>query len=146
MITRCRGYQVGYEHLDLDPRWKDFQIFLEEMGERPLNHSIDRIDCDRGYWPDNCRWATASQQQWNKKHMGVTDHGFTGVQRNFKNWQAMLQVHGKRKCLGTFPSPELAAMAYNRGARKYHGEFAKQNVIPELDYYRRRTTDATATR
>jgi hypothetical protein len=38
--------------------------------------------------------------------------------------------------LGTFPSPFIAALAYNRAACQYHGADAKQNIIPPLDYYR----------
>lgn len=52
-------------------RWSGpsgFPHFLEDMGEKPSpDHSIDRIDNEAGYSPDNCRWATRSQQQRNKR-------------------------------------------------------------------------------
>lgn len=48
-------------------RWNtSFQAFLDDMGERPPGMTIDRIDCNRGYTPDNCRWATWPQQLENK--------------------------------------------------------------------------------
>lgn len=49
-------------------RWLDFAKFQEDMGEAPEGMSIDRIDNNKGYNPDNCRWASDTTQSQNKNN------------------------------------------------------------------------------
>jgi hypothetical protein len=61
----------GYENYggrgEVCDRWRVFQNFLADMGERPRGTSLDRIAVDGNYEPGNCRWATAREQGLNQR-------------------------------------------------------------------------------
>ena len=62
MIQRCRHNHKNYEHISVDDRWLSFDLFFEDMGERPEGTSLDRIRVNEGYCKENCRWADRSTQ------------------------------------------------------------------------------------
>ena len=65
MHDRCK-YRKGYAAIEVCARWENFLLFLEDMGERPEGHTIDRIDGSGNYEPDNCRWADIFTQLANR--------------------------------------------------------------------------------
>lgn len=72
MKTRCnnknhkdsnRYTNRGISYCDA---WETFEGFYADMGDRPEGMTLDRIDVDGDYTPENCRWATQKEQQQNK--------------------------------------------------------------------------------
>lgn len=67
-------------------KWIDSpEVFIADMGERPSSlHSIDRIDCNGDYSPDNCRWATQKAQTRNTRRSVVVEHN--GEAKTVAEW------------------------------------------------------------
>lgn len=74
MIKRCtKSNHKFWKHyggrgIKVCERWlNSFNDFLEDMGERPPGLTIEREDNDKGYYKENCRWATRKQQMRNTR-------------------------------------------------------------------------------
>jgi hypothetical protein len=89
MLNRCnspkdaRYKDYGERGITVCKRWLNFNDFLADMGERPSQYlQLDRINNNKGYCKENCRWATSAENNANKRLYSTAVNntsGLTGV-------------------------------------------------------------------
>lgn len=77
------GYYGG-RGIQFCKRWLHFDNFLNDMGPRPIGKTLDRIDVNGHYEPVNCRWATPTEQQRNRRD--AVKIIFDGREQHIQEW------------------------------------------------------------
>lgn len=86
-----------------------------------INH--DGLDNRRA----NLRLASYSENHANRRPIVVSASGYIGVYKSGPKWRARIRINGKHCELGSFGSPEIAAMAFQTRHIQHHGEFSIYN-------------------
>lgn len=142
MIDRCKNPKSSsYKHyggrgIEVCDRWlESFATFAEDMGERPSSfHSLDRIDVNGNYTPENCRWATTKEQARNKRYHRLVTCG--GETKCLAEWA---EISGRsaatisaRLWKGCTPSNAIFGALDTRG-RKRKANYWRHSSFDELE-------------
>ena len=115
--TSWRNY--GGRGITICKRWLKFENFYADMGERPKGLTLDRIDNDKGYSPQNCRWTTMKVQALNRssfnenKSTGHRNVYYLNRTDQIKNYQVIMWRNGRAKSVGYYLTLEEALKGRN---------------------------------
>ena len=114
-------YRYGGRGIGVCESWVGkggFEIFVKDMGEKPSEkHSIERIDNNAGYCPENCVWASNHQQNANKRNSNSIIGVFFNKKRGL--WESKIKYCNKCYYLGSFILKDDAILARKEAESRF---------------------------
>lgn len=103
MKERCdnplheQSHRYSRRGITYDPRWKDYTAFVEDLGYKPEGLTLERKDNNKGYYKENCKWATWEEQSQNKSKYISNTSGIVGVSYSTtqKKWVSKATSKGR---------------------------------------------------
>lgn len=122
MLNRCNNTTTdNYKHygargITLCEEWlnpKNFIEWAESTHPNIKDYTLDRIDNDKGYSPENCRWVDKTTQCVNQRMKKNNTSGYVGIcyYPMYGTWGASIQMNKQKTHLGTFKTKEEAVQA-----------------------------------
>ena len=120
MVKRCTNPKnedyknYGERGITICDEWLDIVTFItwaERTYPNIENLTLDRIDNDKGYSPDNCRWVDKTTQAINRRMQKNNTSGVVGVRLRKNKWISIIKVGGKEQWIGAFITKEEATLA-----------------------------------
>ena len=129
ILARCnnprnKAYNLyGGRGITVCDRWNNFYNFYSDMGDRPSKkHSIERIDNNKGYSADNCKWATMTEQARNRRN--TLRFKFGDCEMKLVEWANFLNL-SYNQAIGSF--------RYGNLCEKIRSILETPNFIPNLE-------------
>jgi len=140
LYETAKGFKnYGGRGISVCDQWADFKVFLLDMGKKPSPyHSIDRVDVNGNYNPENCRWATTKEQSRNKRSSRLVE--LNGSIRCAAEWSdetgiPAYVIRGRldsgwtpEKAVSTHVKPRLAKVII-KGVPRSH---LNENIVREI--------------
>lgn len=139
MKQRCLNvnhkHYERYKDVIICDEWMTFEGFYEDMGDRPIGLTLDRVDITKGYCKENCRWVSKTYQAKNqkKRNLDTAISPYRGVGRDFRQKTGKVWFFSVTKNYVTFKMccySEVEAAAYFDYCSKllYQGEVTLNKV------------------
>ena len=98
----------GARGITVCDRWDNFSLFVEDMGERPDGHTLDRKDNDGNYEPSNCCWSSRANQQRNRRYCFPDNNPMVCIRTTPDGYRVSMSLIPRTQHHRHFPNIELA--------------------------------------